>query len=81
MNRKYDREELLSVMVKLRGLKRNDGVSLSVGADMIVGFPGETQRDHEQSLEIIREYGVHKLHAFPFSAHVSAHSVPAARLK
>jgi len=80
MNRKYDREQLLTYASKIRSLQRSDQVPLSLGADMIVGFPGETQEDHQMSVDFIRDYRVTKLHAFPFSAHVSAHSVPAAKL-
>ena len=46
---------------------------------MIVGFPGETELDHTTSVHLIKNYAINKLHAFPFSAHVSAHSVPAAK--
>lgn len=81
MNRKYDRDTLLSCLEKIQNVERKDGIPLSIGADMIVGFPGETASDHQDSVDLVRDYGITKLHAFPFSSHVSAHSVPAARLK
>ena len=36
--------------------------------DVIVGFPGETDADFEQTCEVIREVGFSKVHIFPFSA-------------
>lgn len=36
--------------------------------DMIVGFPGETDAEHEQSMDAARKAGFMKMHIFPFSA-------------
>lgn len=36
--------------------------------DLIVGFPGETDEEFEQSLETCRQIGFSKIHMFPFSA-------------
>ena len=36
--------------------------------DVIVGFPGETDEDFEQTLETCRNAGFSKIHMFPFSA-------------
>lgn len=36
--------------------------------DVIVGFPGETEDDFEQSLDVCRQIGFSKIHMFPFSA-------------
>lgn len=79
MNRKYDRSTLLDRLEATRNITRPDGVPISIWADMIVGFPGETEQDHAESVDLIKDYGVNKLHAFPFSDHTSAHSVPAAK--
>ncbi len=35
--------------------------------DLIVGFPGETEEDFEDSLDICRQIGFSKIHMFPFS--------------
>jgi threonylcarbamoyladenosine tRNA methylthiotransferase MtaB len=35
--------------------------------DLIVGFPGETEKDFEDSLDICRQIGFSKIHMFPFS--------------
>ena len=42
-----------------------------------MGFPGETDADFADTLEIVEKYGITQLHAFPFSAHVDHYSVPA----
>lgn len=36
--------------------------------DLIVGFPGETEDEFQQSLDTCREIGFSKIHMFPFSA-------------
>jgi threonylcarbamoyladenosine tRNA methylthiotransferase MtaB len=77
MNRHYDGEKVRAVLEKLRGLKREDGVILNIWADLIVGFPGETDKDFRDTLEIVEKYQITQLHAFPFSAHVDHYSVPA----
>ena len=40
----------------------------AVGADVIVGFPGETDADFAQTLDLLSAFGVSYLHVFPFSA-------------
>ncbi len=41
---------------------------LGVSTDLMVGFPGENDRDHRQTLEFARRVGFSRIHAFPFSA-------------
>ena len=45
--------------------------------DVIVGFPGETEIDFQQTCQAVRECGFSKVHTFPFSAR---HGTPAAEL-
>lgn len=40
----------------------------AITTDVIVGFPGETDEEFEQTLETCRSAGFSKIHAFPFSA-------------
>ena len=35
--------------------------------DVIVGFPGESEADFAQTLDVCRQIGFSKIHAFPFS--------------
>lgn len=79
MNRHYGRKQLLDTMKKLRALEREDEVMLNIGADLIVGFPGETDSDYEDTVGIVRDFQVTQLHAFPFSAHTDHYSVPAGK--
>ncbi len=48
-----------------------------LGADVIAGFPGESDADHHASLTLLRELPFTYLHVFPFSVRPDA---PAARL-
>ena len=41
---------------------------ISIGTDLIVGFPGETDENFSQTLEFIRSQPFAKIHVFPFSA-------------
>ena len=39
----------------------------AITTDVIVGFPGETEEEFEQTLQTCRDAGFSKIHAFPFS--------------
>ena len=41
--------------------------SLSLSTDIIVGFPGETDRDFEQTMQMARRCRFSKIHVFPYS--------------
>lgn len=77
MHRNYTRKTLDQMIHNFRELKRPDRDYLSIGADIIVGFPGETDAQFRELLEVISAYGLTKLHAFPFSPHHKGESVPA----
>lgn len=40
---------------------------LGLGADIITGFPGETQEDHRETMALVEELSFTYLHVFPFS--------------
>lgn len=40
----------------------------AITTDVIVGFPGETERQFERTLEVVREVGFSRVHVFRFSA-------------
>src|SRR6185437_3549497 len=51
MRRTYDRERYLRLVAKLR-----DAIpGLALGTDIIVGFPGETEDDFAQTLEVVED--------------------------
>lgn len=60
MNRRYTRETYLERIAAVRA--RVPGIALST--DIIVGFPGETDKDFEQTLDLIQTVGFD--HAFTF---------------
>ncbi len=51
MNRKYSKEDYLLIIEKLKKSVPN----ISISTDFIVGFPGETEEDFEETLEVCRE--------------------------
>ncbi len=77
MKRHYDGEYIKRLLKKTKLIKRHDLVSVSIWADIIVWFPWETEKDFLETLNLIKEVPVTKLHAFPFSAHDMWESVPA----
>ncbi len=51
MNRHYDRERYLSIIENIK--KNLPGVGIT--SDIMVGFPGETEEDFEQTLDLVRK--------------------------
>ncbi len=63
MNRKYDTGAFFAVTERLR--RAFPGCALT--ADLITGFPGETEDDHCETLEFIERCGFADMHVFPYS--------------
>ena len=63
MNRKYTRAQYLSLVEQAR--ERMPDLSLT--SDIIVGFPGETREDFEDTLSLVKEVGYTALFTFLFS--------------
>lgn len=80
MNRQYTSETLDYVLTKIRNLNRPDAQFVSIGADIISGFPGETEEDFQITCAGVEKYRITKLHAFPFSDHHKAERIPASAL-
>ena len=51
MNRRYTREQYLSLVEKIRAKIKD----VSLSTDILVGFPGETNEDFEQTLSLMKE--------------------------
>jgi threonylcarbamoyladenosine tRNA methylthiotransferase MtaB len=52
---------------KVEALLRAAGSELTLGADVMVGFPGETDAEFAETLEMVRSLPFGYLHLFPFS--------------
>ena len=63
MRRRHTRERYLSLVEEIRA--QVSGVNLST--DMIVGFPGETERDFEQTLSLTEAIRYHGMFSFKYS--------------
>src|ERR1700693_1247557 len=63
MARTYTREEYLEKIALIRGAKR----AISITTDIIVGFPGETDADFEETLSMLDEARFDALFAFKYS--------------
>lgn len=63
MRRRYRVEQVVRVVELLREVKQDPFVA----ADIIVGFPGETDQDFLASYRLVETLKLSKLHVFPFS--------------
>ena len=63
MNRSYTREEYLALVARLRAAMPD----LALSTDIIVGFPGETEEDFEDTLSLVREAGFSSAFTFIYS--------------
>lgn len=63
MNRKYLAEEYLEKIARLYELFPE----ATFGADVIVGFPGEGEREFRETYELIEKSPINWLHVFPYS--------------
>lgn len=63
MNRHYDREKYLDVVSKIKKLIPN----VALSTDIIVGFPGETEKDFEETLSLVEEVEYDSAFTFLYS--------------
>ena len=73
MKRRHSREDALELCANLRRVRPD----MSFGADIIAGFPTETDAMFENSLALVKECGLAWLHVFPYSAR---QGTPAAKM-
>ena len=63
MNRHYDRKRYLDVVKSIR-----DNIEdVAITTDVIVGFPGETEKDFEDTINLIKEVGYDSVFTFEYS--------------
>ncbi|MCP4163522.1 MAG: tRNA (N6-isopentenyl adenosine(37)-C2)-methylthiotransferase MiaB [Deltaproteobacteria bacterium] len=63
MNRKYTREIYIERIIKLRSVRPD----ISITSDIIVGFPGESEEDFNDTLLLLKEIEFDSLFAFKYS--------------
>ncbi len=63
MARPYDASALLEAVQRMRELKKDPFLA----ADIIAGFPGENEEDHQMTLQLLNTLKLAKIHVFPFS--------------
>jgi threonylcarbamoyladenosine tRNA methylthiotransferase MtaB len=73
MKRRHSRSDAIRVCRELRALRPD----LAFGADLIAGFPTETDAMFEDSFSLVEECGLTHVHAFPYSPRPGT---PAARM-
>jgi len=63
MNRKHDAQTYLSIIDRLRTARPDIGLS----SDFIVGFPGESDKDFEETLDLVRRVNYAQSYSFKYS--------------
>lgn len=73
MKRRHSRRDAAELVAKLRARRPE----IAIGADLIAGFPTESEEHHRANLSLVHELGIVHGHVFPFSPR---HDTPAARM-
>lgn len=63
MGRKYTAGDFANIVRRARELMPE----ISIWTDVIAGFPGEGEDDHRETISLIRELELSRIHVFPFS--------------
>ncbi|WP_342068670.1 tRNA (N6-isopentenyl adenosine(37)-C2)-methylthiotransferase MiaB [Yoonia algicola] len=63
MNRKHTAESYLALIARIRGARPD----LLLSGDFIVGFPGETEEDFEDTLQLVRDVHYGQAYSFKYS--------------
>ena len=73
MKRRHSREQAIELAVRLRTIRPE----IALGADIIAGFPTETEDAFSNSVKLVEDCGLAFLHVFPYSPRPGT---PAARM-
>ncbi len=63
MNRKHGRDEYMALIETIRAARPD----LALSSDFIVGFPGETDADFEDTMDLVRQVGFASAYSFKYS--------------
>jgi len=63
MKRRHTREDVIALCNQIRNVRPE----ATFGADFICGFPTETDEQFQNTVKLVREAGLNKLHVFPYS--------------
>ena len=66
MNRKYTKEQYLELVNKIRSQIPN----VTFSTDIIVGFPGETENDFEDTLDVVKKVNFEQIFMFIYSRRI-----------
>lgn len=73
MKRRHNREQVIEFCHRVKNLRPN----VAFGADIIAGFPTETDEMFQDTVDLLKEVNIVYLHAFPYS---ERKNTPAARM-
>ena len=62
MNRRYNKEEFISMVDTLKEIS-----DISLTTDLIVGFPNEGEEEFNETIGTLKQIGFTKIHTFPYS--------------
>ena len=63
MNRKHNKKYYLSIIEKLKTINNN----IKISSDFIIGYPGETEKDFQDTVDIVKNVGFINSYSFVFS--------------
>lgn len=63
MQRNYTAEQVAEIIDRLREISPD----IAITTDIIVGFPGETETEFEETVKFVEENKLAKVHVFPYS--------------
>lgn len=63
MNRPYTAQQLKDIIIKVR--KKIEGIGIAT--DILVGFPGESDKNFQNTINLVKEIQPVRVHIFPFS--------------
>ena len=63
MNRKHDKKYYFNIIEKLKKINKN----IKISSDFIIGYPGETEKDFKDTIDLINQIGFINSYSFIYS--------------